>query len=163
MLLHSPTPARKRVQELVEALSRSLETGRMSVVESQKLRGRVQFADSQIFGRLGQLCMKSLTQHAFPFKGDKFGDSTKRAMRRFIIFLEHAEPRKLQLSSSSLWKIFTDACYEPFRDRFACGLGGVLVDPHGHCKEFFSVELTEHQRNLLGDESRRLLYLKQNC
>lgn len=131
----------------------------MSVAESQKLRGRMQFADSQIFGRLGKLCMKAITitQHAFPYKGDMLSEHTKKAMQRFVLFLEHAEPRQLKLSSGLVWKIFTDACYEPHRDAFVCGLGGVLVDPMGQCMEFFSVELTKQQRTLLGEDVKRTI------
>ena len=122
----------------------------MSVIESQKLRGRMQFADGQVFGRLGRLCMRAVVQHAFPFKGEMLSDQTKDALRRFSMFLEHAGPRVLELASATVFHIYTDACYEPHRSSWACGLGGVLVGPPGVKLEFFAVELSLEQTNLLG-------------
>lgn len=114
----------------------------MSVVDSQKLHGRMQFPDAQMFGRLGRLCMRAVTSMLSP--------SLERSWRvkplmpaKVSIFLENAEPRSLTLSSDSVWNIFTDACYEPQRDSWKCGFGGVLVDPFGRRFSFFSVEPVE--------------------
>ena len=49
----------KRTAELTEAIEAILARGTMTVLESQKLRGRMQFADGQLFGRLGRLCMRA--------------------------------------------------------------------------------------------------------
>ena len=65
-----------------------LSRGTMTVLESQKLRGRMQFADGQLFGRMGRLCMRAVTQHAFPFKSKQMSEHTKDAMRRFNVFLK---------------------------------------------------------------------------
>ena len=127
------------------------------MLESQKLRGRMQFADGQLFGRLGRLCMRAVTQHAFPFRGKQLEEPTKDALRRFAIFLQFSEPRVLQLTSDNVWKIFTDACYEPQSKTWICGLGGVLVDPFGNIKEYFSVQLTEQQRFDLGANVKKTI------
>ena len=71
-------------------------------------------------------------------------------MRRFAMFLEHARPPELQLTSGSVWHVYTDACYEPSHEFWKCGLGGVLVNPWGVPVAFFSTSLDQQQMNLLG-------------
>ena len=140
----------KRASELKETISSLLTKVRMSVVEAQKLRGRMQFVDGQIFGRLGRLCMRAITQHAFPFKGERLERNTIDAMKRFSIFLDYPEPRSLELASNVVWNIYTDSCYEPTRKDWQCGLGGVLVNHLGQKLEFFSGQLTQDQMIELG-------------
>ena len=147
----------KRITELTSAIEDIIRKGRMTVLESQKLRGRMQFADGQVFGRLGKLCMKAITQHAFKGRGDKLEKPTVDALRRFVIFLNHAEPRSLELASDSVWTIYTDACYEPQRTDWVCGLGGVLVNPLGEKVAFFSMELSTEQRRALGAEFKKTI------
>ena len=147
----------KRIKELSEAIIGIIEKGRMTVLESQKLRGRMQFADGQIFGRLGKLCMKAITNHAFNTKSDVLGKPTVDAMRRFVVFLNHAEPRSLELASDLVWSVYTDACYEPQREDWVCGLGGVLINPMGKKVAFFSIQLSAEQRNALGAESKKAI------
>ena len=95
----------KRIKELSDAIGDIIKKGSMTVLESQKLRGRMQFADGQVFGRLGKLCMKAITNHAFKSQGDNLEKQTVDALRRFTIFLNHAKPRSLELASDSVWTI----------------------------------------------------------
>ena len=74
-----------------------------------------------------------------------------------MIFLNHAEPRSLELASDSVWTIYTDACYEPQRTDWVCGLGGVLVNPLGEKVAFFSMELSTEQRRALGAEFKKTI------
>ena len=70
----------------------------MSVVETQRLRGRMQFMDGQMLADLEDwVCEKSRTMHSHQ-KTDACLKRTVGALRRFVIFLEHAEPS-------------TDACF----------------------------------------------------
>ena len=79
----------------VETISLILKKGTPTVVESQKLRGRMQFMDGQLFGRLGRLCMRAITDHSFIKKHVKLDRTTRESLERFLIFLEHAKPRQL--------------------------------------------------------------------
>eukprot|EP00434_Breviolum_minutum_P045067 symbB.v1.2.040330.t1/scaffold7117.1/size26037/2 len=49
----------KRAKELSETIQCFVKSGTMSLLESQRLRGRMQFADGQLFGRIGQLCLRA--------------------------------------------------------------------------------------------------------
>lgn len=53
--------------------------------------------------------------------------------------------------SPSSTVMITDACYERDSRTWVCGLGGVLVDELKGLKLFFSCQLSEEQRVLLGE------------
>ena len=49
-----------RIEEISAEIMRILEQGSITQHESQKLRGKMQFAESQIYGRTGKRCMSCL-------------------------------------------------------------------------------------------------------
>ena len=151
------TNAEKRSAELVNTISVLLCKGSMTTLEAQKLRRRMQFMDGQLFGRLGKLCMREVTNHACDPKASKLRTRTFDVLKRFTIFLEHAEPRRIHLSTDNVWHIYTDACYEPTSCDWQCGLGGVLVGPNGKQAAFFSVALSCEQMELLGSETKKTI------
>ena len=147
----------KRKTELVETITNILQKGALTVVESQRLRGRMQFMDGQLFGRLGRLCMRAITDHAFIKKQVKLDCSTRVALERFLIFLEHAKPRQLHTNSGMPWFIYTDACYEPKDTSWPCGLGGVLVNSSGEAISFFSACLSVQHMSILGAKAKKTI------
>ena len=144
------TNTEKRSAELIGIINSLINKGTMTLVEAQRLRGRMQFMDGQLFGRLGKLCMREVTNHSLTPAVTKLSKKTTDALQRFVLFLQHAEPRKLHLNSDTVWFIYTDACYEPTAASWQCGLGGVLVGPNGCIAEFFSIALDEDQMEVLG-------------
>ena len=147
----------KRKAELLDTIAAILNKGSMTLTEAQKLRGRMQFMDGQLFGRLGRLCMRAVTDHAFLHSGTKLRQVTKESLERFVIFLRHASLRRLHTLSGESWFIYTDACFEPSSNSWQCGLGGVLVGPNGEALSFFSVCLTKGQQDLLGADTKRTI------
>eukprot|EP00438_Fugacium_kawagutii_P025712 Skav210468 [mRNA] locus=scaffold737:33999:35231:+ [translate_table: standard] len=145
----------KRVHELVTAITSFLDSGAMTVVEAQRLRGRMQFADGQLFGRVGSLCMRAITQHAFENGGGKLKDDSCRALKRFAECLKLAVPRLIQRAADETWYIFTDACFEPKDEVPFCGIGGVLISSSGKLVSFFSQQLNVGQLQLLGWGSKK--------
>ena len=140
----------KRVRELTETIEKLSSKGSMSVLESQKLRGRMQFADSPLFGRAGKFCMKAVSDHAFVHGAGRIKDECRLAMQRFANFLDRSVPRTLQRATGHTWYIFTDACYEPTSTTWKCGLGGLLVDSFGESIQYFSQSLSDEQLRILG-------------
>ena len=147
----------KRKTELTETISNILEKGTLTVTEAQKLRGRMQFMDGQIFGRLGRLCMRAVTDHAFTKRSTKLSEDIQAALKRFLVFLEHSGPRRLHLNSHRVWFLFTDACYEPGSKNWQCGLGGVLVNHHGAPRFHFSCCLSTEHMKLLGNDKKKTI------
>lgn len=125
------TNTTKRVEELVQTIDTFLKTRKMTTKESQRLRGRMQFADSQLFGRVGWLCMRAVTVHGFSAGGPKVNKESMDALGRFRRHRESSKPRQVLKSSSKTWFVFTDASYAPTAVEWKCGLGGIIYDPAG--------------------------------
>ena len=58
------TNTESRRKELLEALEQAMASGRMKPKECERLKGRLQFASGQIFGRKARACLKALGQRA---------------------------------------------------------------------------------------------------
>ena len=119
----------KRSNELSDTIQSFIDSGSMSLLESQRLRGRMQFADGQLFGRIGQLCLRAVSNHGFSGLGPKLRPECIKALFRFKNFLSENKPRRIMVASSKTCYIFTDACYEPTPSDWPCGIGGLIYDP----------------------------------
>lgn len=119
-------------------LASSFWTKEMTVLEAQRLRGRMQFADGQLFGRVGSLCMRALTKHAFEDGAGRMSDQCAHALKRFSESLRTSAPRMIKAESSRTWYVFTDACFEPKSSLPFCGIGGALIDSDGNLEPDWS-------------------------
>ena len=54
-----------RTRELFDTIRDVLQRGALNKHEALRLRGRMQFAAGQSFGRLAKRCLAYVTQHAF--------------------------------------------------------------------------------------------------
>ena len=141
------TNTASRIEVSLE-IQRILAAGTISQVEAQKLRGRMQFAESQIFGRTGRRCISCLKD--FACRG------RSRVTPRDALFLKLFVSRgEISLQHDASIVMITDACYERESRDLICGLGGVLVDNANGLKLFFSCQLSESQRNLLGELQKK--------
>ena len=68
----------------------------MTKAEALKLRGRMQFADSQIFGRAGKLCLKAVSDHAYKARTKNLNDEAKRSLERLWITSRKPSPGNSQ-------------------------------------------------------------------
>ena len=146
----------KRVAELVEAIDDIVAKGAMDLKQSQKLRGRMQFADSQIFGRVSKLCLKEVTSQGYS-PGVKLSLACRTALSRFQNSLLNSEPRKIACSAAKPWFVFTDACYEADSPVWRAGLGGMIFDASGHAVQAFSINLSDDQIGQLGGASKKTI------
>ena len=140
----------RRVQELVETMTGILEKGHLSQQEALSLRGRMQFAKAQIWGRAARLCLSSVTEHAYGSTKEVLSPATMVAMSTFRECLQSSPPRKISCNWDNPWFIFTDASFQPTDVDCPCCLGGVLVGPDGKQISAFSLVLDFNQLELLG-------------
>ena len=127
---------KSRVEELVGDL-RNLSSGSsLSRVEAQRLRGRMQFAESQLFGRAGKRCVKALASVADGF-AKCLSERDAQFVYLFCDMIVSGPPRKLTARSAECFHVFTDACYERDAVSWPCGVGGVLVCAVWTCCIFF--------------------------
>lgn len=144
---------RKRIEELCEEINRVVKEGKLSMKAAQRLRGRMQFADSQIWGKTGRRCMRTLREFACGYR--------MWLNRKDVFFLERFKslltsdcPRMVKSPSCDNILVFTDACYEKDSDTLVCGLGGVILFPFGDVR-YFAVALSEQQREILGEGKKK--------
>lgn len=140
----------RRIAEICEELDRVLVEKKLSVNLAQRLRGRLQFAEAQIFGRCGKRCLAVLSAFASGRKR-KLDDNDTFFLEAFKAMMKSGRPRLIKRANYSVAAIFIDVCYERESRDWICGLGGVLVLPHTTQRRFFSLELTDEQRKQLGE------------
>ena len=143
-----------RVEEISTEIHRLIQQGHVTQIEAQKLRGRMQFAESQIYGRTGKRCIGILKDFACRRRTNLL-EREAMFLKLFVSLLKSEEPRQVMSEHQKSIVIFTDACYEKdSRDR-VCGLGGILCDPFLGTNCFFSCQLDAGQRALLGEPNRK--------
>ena len=143
-----------RVQEISTEINRVLEQGHISQVEAQKLRGRMQFAESQLYGRTGKRCICALRDFSCK-RRSKIQEREATFLKLFVNLLKSDTPRQVFCENKHSVVIITDACYEKdARDR-VCSLGGVLVDKTSEVRLFFSCQLDGEQRRVLGEPNKK--------
>ena len=137
-----------RIQELCSDLQAVLDEGVLKSKVAQRLRGRMQFAESQLFGRTGRRCLKVLSDFAEGRKL-KLQSKDKFFINLFKELLQNNIPREVCALGNCNVIVFTDACYERDSLVWPCGLGGVLCE--GDDKLYFSLEVPEYVRHALGE------------
>ena len=144
---------KSRVEELCADIAMLLKTGSLGAKNAQRLRGRMQFANAQIYGKVGKRCLKVLSDFA---EGRRFKLNDKDAffLRLFSNLLVDEKPRVVRALPERNALIFTDACYERSSRDWPCGIGGILILPDNQTFSF-SVPLDSHDRQLLGEDVKK--------
>ena len=131
------TNTEERVEELVNELDGAIRTNILPRSEGEKLRGRLQFASSQVFGRKFRRLLKVLSNHVT--RGRKtLSQHIQSCLRDIRELLIQNTPRKIEASQAEVLHIYVDASFD-YSDY--SGLGGMLVDMAGKVISFFSVKM----------------------
>ena len=141
-----------RVVELCNDLQEILDKGSLGSKQAQRLRGRMQFAEAQMFGRTGRRCLKVLTEFSEGHR-QQLGAKDVFFLKLFMRLLQSNIPREIKALSNDNVVIFTDACYERESDSWPCGLGGVIC--FGGQTEFFSLPVDKLGRAALGENFKK--------
>ena len=146
----------KRREELTSLIQGFLASGVMTQKEALQLRGRLQFAQAQFFGRLGRRCLNEITRHAYSGRL-KLSTSAKEPLEEFGKFLSSAQPRLVGQVSCRTFMILTDAAFE--KETRTGGLGGVLLTGSGSALSYFSVPISDQQADALtAQEEQTIIY-----
>ena len=123
-----------RVEELIQTLSAVISAGILTKTDGEKLRGRLQFASNQLFGRRLKNCLQELNMHlARNFR--VVGESLESAMKVIIHLFAQNSPRVVSTRYEEWSHLYVDASFEPGG---YSGIGGVLLDSNGTCVGCFS-------------------------
>ena len=118
-----------RKKEILENIALHLKSKQMTSSDAQKLRGRMQFAENQIFGRQARRCLKRVSDHLHTGRS-MMDHELCETLAQFAAYMETGRPREVRLFTRETWIIFTDASYEPTHSS-PVGIGCVLVNPSG--------------------------------
>ncbi|CAE7715963.1 car [Symbiodinium sp. CCMP2592] len=143
----------KRRTEALCDIERALATGKLEPKESEKLRGRLQFACCQIFGRRPKAALKLLSQHSRQRRWD-VNQLTRLALTQLKSFFESSRPRPVRARREDFVHVYVDASFEP---NGHCGLGGVVFNSSGEALCWFGQAVSPvHVQKLLkaGDRER---------
>ena len=105
----------KRKQELSQFITEVLESGHLSTHDALKLRGCMQFASGQLYGRAVRLCMALVSNHAYTPGGSRASSELSRSLSRCRDALNVEQPRVVNRSTGSTWLVFTDASSRAMR------------------------------------------------
>ena len=134
LLLMRNTQSRK--DELVGALRAILEAGSLDKGELAKVRGRLQFASGQLFGRLARQAV-----HAFSSKG-RLGSGLDHRLTWALEYLAErlaeGKPREISRGLGDTRLVFVDASFEP--DGY-CGIGGLVYNGSGRLLKWFGLQV----------------------
>ena len=140
----------QRIAELNETISKVLKSKKLATQDALSLRGRMQFAHSQLWGRSAKLCLNAVTTHAYSDHGDDVGETLAYFLEIFRDRLKASRPRVVTPAWDSPMFVFTDASFSPEDKCWRCGLGGVLLDSHGRQVAAFSYCLSSEELGTLG-------------
>ncbi|CAJ1371434.1 unnamed protein product [Effrenium voratum] len=132
-----------RRHELDETISEVLKKKNLGVHEGQRLRGRLLFAESQVFGRRATVAMGILNHHIHVVQGGRISGDLVWALEMLRDKVVHGRPREITHHMSKAVHLYVDACHEESREMPA-GLGGILVFPESNKRRFFS-KMMDHR------------------
>ena len=122
------TDARK--SEIRDSIDKLLETGAYRRGELLTLRGRLLFAENQIFGKSCNVAMKIVSSYAEHHPHGTIPSELAASLKILRDRVVNGVPCNL----------YTDACYEPGP---SAGIGGVLIDGDGFCLNCFGAWLDD--------------------
>ena len=154
----SNTP--KRVKELSDAIRTVVQRGSISSKEASSLRGRMVFAEGQLFGRTGKLCINVLSAHAAEGSDEAVSAEEAVALSRFAAMLQVNRGRCISSSAGRHWTLFTDACYEPSSTSWVCGIGAILVSPDGVPAAFFFQMPQREADEMFGPQDQKVNHFR---
>ena len=149
----------RRKRELDSQISTAFAEGKLSSTASASLKGRLGFAEGQLFGRSTRKLVNELGKHslATPLNGTLSFD-TLFALKFVKEKILNAHPRVVDVNSKGVLYVFTDAAFES--EASSGGLGAVLLSSSGEAirwagqsldAEFISYILVEDQKQAVGE------------
>ena len=132
----------KRRAEIAAMIDNYLESGTLQFKEGQILRGKMGFAQGQIFGLASKYALQLVSKHvhAKPFV-PKMNSQLQAALLFFKERLQCGRPRKVHKAMRHTRFILTDAAFDADGSG---GIGGILCSPTGQVEAWYERQLTSH-------------------
>ena len=143
--------------EKIKEIFRGMEQARViGEQELASLRGKMQFSNAQVYGRIGARAFHVLNKATQPIPGYAWrGSEVEEAIRWWIQTVDRMPPRTLDHKDRRLpVRIFTDGACEGEASE-STTYGAVLFDPEDGSVEAFGAEMCEELKSLLSEEGKK--------
>ena len=147
----------RRKSEICSAIDNIISSGLLGKLEALRLRGRMQFASGQIFGRLAKKVLAVITSHAYGSSTSQLSADTVKSLVLYKKLLGVDVPRELRIGSNKSFFVFTDASFEPDHPLWQAGLGAVLCSTEGKIIQYFSVHADAVLREKLNVSQKKTI------
>ena len=124
----------ERVEELVAEIDEAMKSNLLPWRDGEKLRGRLQFASSQMFGRRFRRLLKVLSNHVTAGR-QTLSSRTHECLSEIRDLLLKNVPGRIESLQAEVVHIYVDASFDGQK---YSGLGGMVVDMSGKTLFFFS-------------------------
>ncbi len=151
----------KRIQELKQTLTAISTSCKLSKAEALCLRGRLQFAAGQVFGRSSRRICHMVTEHAYNSKSETISDHLALACEVHADVVSPSKPRSISSNAKQSMFMFTDASFDRTDGNPASCIGGVLVDSGNSIQRFFSTDLSADMLHLLGSSEKETVIFER--
>jgi ribonuclease HI len=149
----------KRVEEVTAKIHETLEGKYLTPSAAATLKGRLGFAEGQLFGRSARRLINELGSFATSVRtSSEVTEALTSSLSVVANMLRNGKPREIDARSHEVMFLYTDASYSPEDQRG--GIGGVLCAADGAVVAWFGEELssevcgkfkTETQTQLIGE------------
>ena len=135
-----------RRQELLAQIEFHLDQNCLKPKDAERLRGRLQWYDTFLFGRVANYSMSVISKRATSCSLD---GSLDPQLQRALSFLKGhvsvSKPVELSKSAGKTYCIFTDGAVEPTADgsQVVASVGGILYNTDGEAEAFFSEKVPQ--------------------
>ena len=146
-----------RKNEIRNAIDDIIASGSLGKLEALRLRGRMQFASGQIFGRLAKKVLAVITGHAYGSSTSRLSPNLVTSLVLYKKLLGVDVPRELRIGENKSFCVFTDASFEPDHPEWQAGLGAVLCSTEGKIIQYFSVHADAALREKLNVSRRKTI------
>ena len=128
-----------RRKELLDELDAVIATKLLKKHPAERLRGRLQFASCQMFGRRMNRCLRALTSHIMSGRSSlSLSESTKEKLEEMRSLIEENHPRVINRHLAEHVHMYVDASFD--RTGYS-GIGGLLLSGEGELLGCFSEEV----------------------
>jgi predicted RecB family endonuclease/ribonuclease HI len=132
----------KRVDEITSKISETISGATLTASAAATLKGRLGFAEGQLFGRTARRLINDLGSFALAARRtSEVTEDLRQSLSAVSKMLASGKPREINTRSHEIMYIYTDASYSPEEE--TGGLGGVLCSSDGSVVSWFGEDLDQ--------------------
>lgn len=140
-----------RVHDLSQQIDSILAAGQLNGATARSLRGRLNFAEGQLYGRTAAAVLKDLGRYEHVGHLVKTSETTRTLLTFMLELIKTGLPRTIFCNDPGVFHIFTDGAIEGMNGTDTItSVGAVLVDNRGRVLTAFGMTIDQQMAEVLG-------------